>query len=543
MREHLREIQGLDAERIAAHVHCLKVIVAHRDTYLSTLQEHLASVRAGVESVHVDVDIQSYIRGGSTGLVPDPAPEFEEYIGEKTGGEGKKAGGENVRKAFRKLNTNISKSTGQIRRSKGKKGKGDAAGENEGDGSAGSASSSPRPDGDVSSPSSSFASSPPLRIESDRVDGEDDQAQGGKKELRIDTPVKSNDGGEDVRKEPTSARRQENKKKFAKRMSMKLGTKITFSSQTSKASRKGDKSTFNSVGPASGDMDSVLASGSASNSRSSRKTSTQGNGDADRVRAGDGGPVPSSPTTAPCKNAPEIVTPRTRQKSKQTPPTSPVRPSAEALAKSSGIPSAMCEALPEASPSESGTTDPKKTGVLPVVSPRPGGGLRIAGKGKQEANAAGSSETENFEGESDEDPTASYSSTWTLATVLFDYEADAENKISLYEGETVYVISEDVSGWWIGACGVRLGFFPSNFVQLQSTPTGGFPQVTGVLVSDFTTEHGKKFEKGVSVRIISHDSLWYTCIVGDAEVCIQNDLLKSIYSFYFIRTHNCLQCS
>lgn len=59
-----------------------------------------------------------------------------------------------------------------------------------------------------------------------------------------------------------------------------------------------------------------------------------------------------------------------------------------------------------------------------------------------------------------------------LWTVLYDYEANGEDELSLRRGEVVEVLSKDAAvsgddGWWAGKIHHRLGIFPANYVTYQ----------------------------------------------------------------------------
>ena len=59
----------------------------------------------------------------------------------------------------------------------------------------------------------------------------------------------------------------------------------------------------------------------------------------------------------------------------------------------------------------------------------------------------------------------------SLCTCIYDYDATAEDELSLRRGDLVEVISKDVSisgddGWWKGKLQDKVGIFPSNFVSL-----------------------------------------------------------------------------
>ncbi|KAL1510042.1 hypothetical protein ABEB36_004698 [Hypothenemus hampei] len=61
------------------------------------------------------------------------------------------------------------------------------------------------------------------------------------------------------------------------------------------------------------------------------------------------------------------------------------------------------------------------------------------------------------------------SSTNSLCTALYDYEAQGEDELSLRKGEIVVILSKDAKisgdeGWWTGKIGDKVGIFPANFV-------------------------------------------------------------------------------
>lgn len=55
-------------------------------------------------------------------------------------------------------------------------------------------------------------------------------------------------------------------------------------------------------------------------------------------------------------------------------------------------------------------------------------------------------------------------------TAVFDYEATADDELSLRRGDRVEVLSKDSlvsgdEGWWTGMIADRVGIFPSNYVS------------------------------------------------------------------------------
>uniref|UniRef100_A0A668A8Y0 Osteoclast-stimulating factor 1 n=1 Tax=Myripristis murdjan TaxID=586833 RepID=A0A668A8Y0_9TELE len=55
-----------------------------------------------------------------------------------------------------------------------------------------------------------------------------------------------------------------------------------------------------------------------------------------------------------------------------------------------------------------------------------------------------------------------------LCKVLFPYEAQNEDELSIKEGDILTIISKDCAdaGWWMGEIGGRQGVFPDNFVKM-----------------------------------------------------------------------------
>ncbi|XP_072769619.1 SH3 domain-containing kinase-binding protein 1 isoform X3 [Nerophis lumbriciformis] len=55
-----------------------------------------------------------------------------------------------------------------------------------------------------------------------------------------------------------------------------------------------------------------------------------------------------------------------------------------------------------------------------------------------------------------------------LCKVLFPYEAQNEDELTIKEGEIVAIVTKDCAdtGWWMGEIGGRQGVFPDNFVKL-----------------------------------------------------------------------------
>ncbi|XP_060573333.1 cytoplasmic protein NCK2-like isoform X2 [Ruditapes philippinarum] len=64
------------------------------------------------------------------------------------------------------------------------------------------------------------------------------------------------------------------------------------------------------------------------------------------------------------------------------------------------------------------------------------------------------------------------------AFVKYNYTAQQQDELSLTKGETVVVLEKSSDGWWNGRKGNSTGWFPSNYVELQ-THTNDNAEMTG----------------------------------------------------------------
>lgn len=51
------------------------------------------------------------------------------------------------------------------------------------------------------------------------------------------------------------------------------------------------------------------------------------------------------------------------------------------------------------------------------------------------------------------------------ARVVFDYDAEADDELTLKEGDLIRNIVKKEDGWWEGELRGRRGMFPENFVE------------------------------------------------------------------------------
>ncbi|XP_053577768.1 mitogen-activated protein kinase kinase kinase 10 [Bombina bombina] len=115
-----------------------------------------------------------------------------------------------------------------------------------------------------------------------------------------------------------------------------------------------------------------------------------------------------------------------------------------------------------------------------------------------------------------------------LWTAVFDYEATAEEELTLRRGDLVEILSKDSTvsgdeGWWTGKIRDKVGIFPSNYVvsdlkytTLKGTPTE-FPRPLKIKFDELALEEiigvggfGKVYkgiwrEEEVAVKAVRHD--------------------------------------
>ncbi|GAB6024882.1 hypothetical protein CHUAL_009994 [Chamberlinius hualienensis] len=90
----------------------------------------------------------------------------------------------------------------------------------------------------------------------------------------------------------------------------------------------------------------------------------------------------------------------------------------------------------------------------------------LRGENERSSSSNGSSDQQNQRSSS------SSSTPSHLWTVVYDYEAQNEDELSLHRGQVVEVLSKDSKisgdeGWWTGKISDKVGIFPANFVTQQ----------------------------------------------------------------------------
>lgn len=101
---------------------------------------------------------------------------------------------------------------------------------------------------------------------------------------------------------------------------------------------------------------------------------------------------------------------------------------------------------------------------------------------------------------------------------IYAYDATEANELTFEEGETIFLIEKDDSGWWRGRNkkGVE-GVFPSNFVEVVGEEGGGGASGTTDINADFTALYDYEAEddteltikEGEILHVISETDGWY----------------------------------
>ncbi|XDV36082.1 hypothetical protein PO909_005931, partial [Leuciscus waleckii] len=124
----------------------------------------------------------------------------------------------------------------------------------------------------------------------------------------------------------------------------------------------------------------------------------------------------------------------------------------------------------------------------------------------------------------------------TPATVKFAYNAEREDELSLVKGVRLMVMEKCSDGWWRGSYNGQMGWFPSNYVQVEEEvedTSADFPAVfssqTGLsngqsprvlhtvqTLYPFSsvTEEELNFEKGETMEVLEkpeNDPEWWRC--------------------------------
>jgi len=168
-----------------------------------------------------------------------------------------------------------------------------------------------------------------------------------------------------------------------------------------------------------------------------------------------------------------------------------------------------------------GTTDNKEKKSAPLTSPLPPTSPPTSPPPSTSPPEPSVSHPDNDSSEGDERPQNGQQNSTTVFNppkqliTLYTYDASEDNEISFAEGETIYLLEKDDSGWWRGrnAKGQE-GVFPSNFVEIvgEEGNTGSIEiQKDFVVLYDYQAEDETELtiKEGETLYVISETDGWY----------------------------------
>jgi len=110
------------------------------------------------------------------------------------------------------------------------------------------------------------------------------------------------------------------------------------------------------------------------------------------------------------------------------------------------------------------------------------------------------------------------SATLVELTTIYAYDATEENELSFVEGETLYLVEKDDSGWWRGRNKKgKEGVFPSNFVEIIGEEGAAANTGTVTINADFQALYDYEAEdetelsikEGEILHVVSETDGWY----------------------------------
>jgi len=170
-------------------------------------------------------------------------------------------------------------------------------------------------------------------------------------------------------------------------------------------------------------------------------------------------PQQSNPPSGPPKPAPGRMGPK--------PPSQPSQPPQPPVVTPKFIPEPEPEPEPEPIQEQTPEEPPFEPEPEPEPEPIPETYEEPIPETSYESEPA---QQESYEGEGQSYDGGNNQSTnnGMSAKALYDYDAENSDDLSFKEGDLINVLDQsDPSGWWEGEFNGKVGFFPSNFVQLQ----------------------------------------------------------------------------
>ena len=85
------------------------------------------------------------------------------------------------------------------------------------------------------------------------------------------------------------------------------------------------------------------------------------------------------------------------------------------------------------------------------------------------------------------------------AKVLFDYDAEADDELTLKEGDFIRNIEKKEDGWWEGELHGKRGMFPENFVEEIKKPAA---ETKTTEMKPTPDKNGKLREPGILITLL-----------------------------------------
>ena len=116
--------------------------------------------------------------------------------------------------------------------------------------------------------------------------------------------------------------------------------------------------------------------------------------------------------------------------------------------------------------------------------------------------------------------TEANSANWKIAVALYANDGE-ENELKLEEGTALFVINEDPTGWWLGATGSSVGFFPGSYIQYLDDDEQ-LDCVRAKALQDFTGDYDGdlSLSSGEVVTVTDYKDSWFTGVKKNGELGI-----------------------
>ena len=130
------------------------------------------------------------------------------------------------------------------------------------------------------------------------------------------------------------------------------------------------------------------------------------------------------------------------------------------------------------------------------------------------------------------------------AVAKFKYASSRENELSLERGDELIIMEKGANGWWRGQSSTRIGWFPSNYVEVLETeqPVQAKPQqppgeksviCSVVALYGFNSDNPDDlvFQKGDHMDVVHklHPDWWEACKSDGSYGFIPSNYVEVIY--------------